>query len=83
MTVVKNMDYLNVPAGAPPSGVISNFSDPKTLSTSVITLNSIFLSLMLIVVGIRLYSRAIISHAVGWDDCKCSVMILSSTGLTV
>ncbi len=77
------MDFSNIPAAAPPPGMVSNFSDPKTLSTSLIVLNAIFLSIMLIVVGARLYSRAFLSRAIGWDDCKCRWMLLSSTRLTI
>lgn len=72
------MNYPDWPALAPPPGVLSNFNDPKTLSTSLLTDNAIFLSLMLIVVGIRLYSRAFLSHAVGWDDYMCLLAALCS-----
>ena len=66
------MDYSNIPALAPAPGTISNFNDPRTLSTSLIVLSVVFMSLMLAVVGMRLYSRALLSHAVGWDDCEYS-----------
>ena len=46
------MNYSDLPALAPPPGVLSNFNDPNTLSTSLISMNAVFLSLMLIVVGI-------------------------------
>ena len=64
------MDYANLPALAPPAGVQSNFDNPKTLKTSLVAINGIFLPLMLIVVAIRLYSRGKIMHAMGWDDCN-------------
>lgn len=62
--------YANYPAMAPPPGLVSNFDNPKTLSTSLITINAIFLPLMLIAVIIRLYSRGHLLHALGWDDCE-------------
>ncbi|KAM0803163.1 hypothetical protein BDR22DRAFT_841878 [Usnea florida] len=65
------MDSSNIPALAPPPGSVSNFNDPRTLSTSLIALLVVFMSLMLAVVGMRLYSRALLSHAVGWDDYMC------------
>ena len=65
------MDYSNIPALAPPPGSVSNFNDPKTLSTSLIAVLVVFMVLMPAVVGMRLYSRALLSHAVGWDDCEC------------
>ena len=77
------MNYSNTPMVAPPPGAVSNFSDPKTQSTNLIILNTVFLPLMLIVVGIRLYSRAFLSHAVGWDDCKCRMIISSNIELTL
>ena len=77
------MNYSNTPVVAPPSGAVSNFSDPKTQSTNLITLNTVFLSLMLIVVGLRLYSRAFLSHALGWDDCKCRVITSRNIELTL
>ena len=76
------MDYSNLPALAPPPGVLSNFNDPKTLSTSLIAVNAVSLSLMLIIVGIRFYSRASLSHAVGWDDCECPANYSSREELT-
>ena len=65
--------FENTPAIPPPPGVVSNFIDPKTLQPSLIAVNATFLSLMLIAVVIRLYSRGVIVHAVGWDDCMISL----------
>lgn len=73
------MDYANIPATAPPAGVHSNFTNPKTLKTSLIAVNATFLPLMLLVVAIRLYSRDRIVHAMGWDDRKAiAIAILES-----
>ena len=62
------MDYSNIPVLAPPPGSVPNFNDP---STSLIAVLIVFIFLMLAVVGMRLYFRALLSHAVGWDDCEC------------
>lgn len=64
------MDYQNIPAIPPPPGVVSNFNNPKTLAPSLIAVNATFLSLMLIAVSIRIYSRGFIVRALGWDDCN-------------
>lgn len=66
------MDYTDIPALPPPVGVQSNFTNPKTLGTSLIVVNTVFLPLMLLVVAIRIYSRGHIMHRLGWDDCKKS-----------
>ena len=70
------MDFFaNIPALAPPAGVLSNFNNPVSLAPSLVAVNAIFLSLMVIAVTIRIYSRRFIVHALGWDDCKPSVAI--------
>ena len=69
------MDYENIPAFPPPPGVVSNFDNPKTLSSSIIGVNVTFLSLMLIVVFIRIYSRGFIARSLGWDDCTPFLVI--------
>lgn len=38
--------------------------------TELIVLNTIFLSLMWIVVLMRLYAKGRILRTMGWDDCK-------------
>ena len=54
---------------APPPGQRSDFLHPGGLSASLITINAVFLPLMLLFVGIRFYVRGRILHAVWWDDC--------------
>lgn len=67
------MDFFaNLPALAPPAGVLPNFNNPKTLTPSLIGVNATFLALMLVAVAIRIYSRGLIVHALGWDDCELS-----------
>jgi hypothetical protein len=60
----------NYPAGTPPPGVKPNFVDPPSHHTELIVLNTIFLSLMWIVVLMRLYAKGRILRNMGWDDCK-------------
>lgn len=66
--------YANIPVLPPPVGVLSNFVNPKNLAPSLIAVNATFLPLMIIAVAIRIYSRGLIVHALGWDDCKLSVL---------
>ena len=54
----------------PPPGVQSNFDNPPSLAVDLIVVNAVFLPLMTIAVGIRLYVRLFIANAPGWDDCR-------------
>lgn len=60
----------NFPAMPPPPGVESKFDNPPSLALHLIVVNAVFLPLMAIAVGIRLYVRVFIAKAPGWDDCK-------------
>lgn len=61
--------FASIPALTPPPGVTSNFDNPKTLKSSFVAVNASFLSLMVFVVAIRIYSRGVIARVLGWDDC--------------
>lgn len=64
------MDSLkNVPALKPPPGVQPNFVDPPSFEHTLVTLEAIFCTLMLLAVLVRSYIRTKIK-AWGWDDCK-------------
>ena len=77
------MDYLeNIPALAPPKGEQSNFDHPRTLASSIIILNAIFVALMFCTVTIRLYTRAFLARALGWDDCKSKIFCFVDSWLT-
>ena len=60
----------DIPVLAPPPGVRSNFDNPHSLDVDLIAVNAVFLPLMAVSVGIRLYTRVFIAHAPGWDDCE-------------
>jgi sterol-4alpha-carboxylate 3-dehydrogenase (decarboxylating) len=64
------MDLYNMPAAAPPPGVISNFDDPPSLKGELLVINVVFTTFMAIFVAIRLVSRGFISKQIGADDCK-------------
>jgi hypothetical protein len=61
-----------LPALPPPLGVKSNFDNPPNHDASLIVTNTFFLAAMLSVVTIRIYTRSVIIHEIGWDDCKTS-----------
>lgn len=65
------MDLDQIPAYPPPPGVISNFKNPVSLAKPLVIVNVMFLSLMMIFVGIRIYTKGYIVRKLGWDDCGC------------
>lgn len=67
--------FASIPAIPPPPGIKSNFDNPRTLKSSFVAVNATFLSLMVIVVAIRTYSRGVIARAMGWDDCMLSILV--------
>ncbi|KAH8654975.1 hypothetical protein BGZ60DRAFT_532605 [Tricladium varicosporioides] len=71
------------PAMKPPLGVKSNFINPPSQQPALIILNAVFLALMVIVVAIRLYSKARILRTIGWDDYTCAMAALASTAHSV
>ena len=67
-----------IPAGKPPIGVEPNFVDPKSLANAIVTVNAVFLALMLIFITLRVYTKAMLLHSLWWDDCKSPVLALHS-----
>ena len=70
---MSSVSLYNVPAATPPPGIVPNFIDPvDTRRLPLLTINSLFLSLMLITVIVRFYSRIFLIRSLGWDDCRLS-----------
>ena len=63
-------DPSRTPPVPPPPGVISNFTDPDSLSATCLAINVSFLAIAGVFVILRFYTRACITRRVGWDDCK-------------
>lgn len=63
----------NIPALPPPPGVKSNFDNPVTRDAALIEANAVFIALMLLLLAIRVYSKARITHTLWWDDCALSL----------
>lgn len=72
----------NEPALPPPPGVLPNFINPPSFSTSVDALEGVFVTLMLIALGIRIYVRTKITRVWGWDDCMRSIYQNQIVGCT-
>ena len=63
-------------AGAPPTGVVSNFVDPVNYSLNLVTCNVVLLVVSVLVVAARIVSRTVLTDwRLGWDDCICSLLL--------
>ena len=72
-TQAAGVSIFDLPALPPPKGVKSNFSNPHSLELSLKVNICIWLTLMVICVAVRLYTRTFISkQKVGWDDGEIS-----------
>ena len=58
------------PAGTPPPGITSNLINPPSKGQTLVILDGVFMSLMLVAVFIRIYVRVKLVKTWGWDDCK-------------
>ena len=54
----------------PPPGVRPNFEHPESDGYRLVVVTVIFLLLASFVLSLRIYTRRIIVHAIGYDDCK-------------
>lgn len=66
----KIMDLSNVPALAPPPGVVPNFVNPESLAPLCLIVIAFTLPLMVLFLALRLYVRLRISSATGADDSQ-------------
>ena len=60
----------HLPAHLPPPGVKSNFIDPVTRAPDLVATSVLCLSVMVVCVAIRFYTKLHIKHKWGWDDCR-------------
>jgi hypothetical protein len=58
------------PAMPPPPGFKTNFVDPPSQQPAIIAMSAVFISLMLLAVSVRAYTRTLILKSWGWDDSK-------------
>lgn len=59
-----------IPVSPPPPGVTPNFIDPTSYANALIVVNVVFLVIMLITLTIRIFTKGMLLHSLGWDDCK-------------
>lgn len=53
----------------PPSGITPNFDKPNTRGIAFIVVCLLLFTISTIFCGMRVYTKAFITRAVGWDDC--------------
>lgn len=64
------VDYSNLPAGAPPPGVIPNFDHAKSRAIDAHVAMGICIGLTTIFLLLRVYVKLAVTNMWGWDDCK-------------
>ncbi|OJI98269.1 hypothetical protein ASPVEDRAFT_880951 [Aspergillus versicolor CBS 583.65] len=66
------------PATPPPPGFKTNFVDPPSQQPAIIAMSAVFISLMLLAVSVRAYTRTLILKSWGWDDTTCIFAVIGS-----
>lgn len=64
------VDYVDLPASAPPPGVVPNFDHPQSRALEAHVGMGICIGITFIVVILRIYVKLAITHMWGWDDCE-------------
>ena len=59
------------PALSPPAGVKSNFVDPESRAGTFRAVAYTSLSIMMVFLLLRIYTRARVNRMFGADDCEC------------
>ena len=62
---------VTLPASFPPPGVTSNFINPVTRGPTLVITSAVCITLMVICITIRFYTKLYIKKTWGWDDCLC------------
>ena len=57
----------------PPEGIEANFDAPNTNGTVYIVIAVIGMLLATLFTLVRIYTKAILTRSLGWDDCKASL----------
>ena len=70
LCVLNTMDLSQIPSGPPPLGVDSNFVDPPTQAPVIKITISVLLSLMILFVSFRLYTKIWILNKMEISDCQ-------------
>ena len=54
----------------PPPGYTRDYNSPNVRGTATIAIYPILFLLATVSGGVRIYTKAFITRALGWDDCK-------------
>ena len=71
----------NIPALAPPAGVVPNFVNPENQNVTIYVVLTISISVTMLAVMTRIYTKAYIIRKIGWEDCKFSAMISTADNM--
>ena len=69
---------LQLPALAPPPGVIPNFTNPKNIGPRLVILGAILLTFVMIALANRAYTKLCIVRKVSLDDFTISLAVLGA-----
>lgn len=73
MDVFDNMIFPRaeiVGARAPPPGVKPNFINPESRQNEMVAANAACLTIGILFLLMRLWTRLFLTRSIGWDDCK-------------
>lgn len=73
---MEELPFDQQPAMPPPPGLETNFVDPPSRQPAIIAMSAVFVSLMLLVVSVRTYTRTRILKSWGWDDSKAACALI-------
>lgn len=54
----------------PPEGIEANYDAPNTNGTTFIIIAVIGILLATLFTAVRIYTKAVLTRSLGWDDCK-------------
>jgi hypothetical protein len=60
-----------------------NYEHPVTRGPALIIVNAIFISLVILTVAARLYTRLVIKRWFGWDDIFILIALASSVSIMI
>ena len=70
LEVLPREDRGQIPAAMPPAGQEVNLIDPSNIGPRLLIVATVFLAILTIFFGLRVYAKAFIVKAYAWDDCK-------------
>ncbi|KAI9661548.1 MAG: hypothetical protein M1829_006239 [Trizodia sp. TS-e1964] len=62
----------------PPINVAPDFDHPHRRDSTMIAVNLVCLILAVAFVSLRIFTRVMITHAIGWDDCRNPLCLIAS-----